>query len=173
VTESDAAARDEIGRIFDQYVFGFIQADLTREIWMATTAEEDRAAGRKHFGAGNVLCALGLVCYTEFLGSFVTGRANEPMKNFEAFLDRMGDCYKKAMAEDGHRLWEFFRNGMVHEYAVKRDCKVVMLRNGDSCGLGKADDGTYYFVAQRYFDDFMAAAKGLHQDLLKTPVLPK
>lgn len=123
MTEDKAQA--EIQAIFNDYVFGFIRIDLEREIWLAQNAESDAEAGRPYPGAGNVLCALGLVCYTEFLGSFITGKANDPMKNFEAFLGEMGECYRDAIKEDGHKVCEFYRNGLVHEYAVKKGCQVV------------------------------------------------
>ncbi len=125
---------------------------------------KDKEAGRPYPGAGNVLCALGLICYTEFLGSFITGKANDPLKNFEAFLGEMGECYRDAIKEDGHRVWNFYRNGLVHEYALSREVvKSRCLRNGDSCGLWKAADGGYFLVVQRYYDDFMSAANVLYE----------
>lgn len=48
-----------------------------------------------------------------------------------------------------------------------------MLRDGESCGLGKAANGGYYFVVQRYYEDFMGAATVLYERVLKDPHLPK
>jgi hypothetical protein len=76
----------EIKSIFEGYVFGFIKADIGREIYLARLADEDKVAGREFAGGGNVLAALGLTCYSEYLGSFLTGDKDEPMQNWQAWV---------------------------------------------------------------------------------------
>jgi hypothetical protein len=49
--------KDDVQRFFDEYVFGFIFGDIQREINLA----------RSRHTAGNLLSALGLLCYTEFM----------------------------------------------------------------------------------------------------------
>lgn len=163
----------QIDDIFNDYVFGFMAGDIEREIWLATQADADKASGRKYPGAGNVLAALGLTCYSEFLGSFITGTRNAPKDNWEAFVKKMGSCYQKLIATHGGRLWDAFRNGLAHEYAVKKDCTIVMLKNGGDCGIGIDDKGRYYFVVETYYQDFIAAARTLHKELQTAPVIPK
>jgi hypothetical protein len=53
----------ELDAFFDDYVYGFIAGDVQREI--------DRA--RSGLPAGNFLCALALLCYTEVLGGVQRG----------------------------------------------------------------------------------------------------
>jgi hypothetical protein len=48
-----------------------------------------------------------------------------------------------------------------------------MLKGEEDCGIGKAEDGTYWFVVERYFEDFMIAADRLYQELRKDPRLPR
>src|SRR2546428_4452653 len=130
----DASA--EVDQIFRDYVFGFIKSDIEREIWLATIAEHDEAHGRRLPGGGNILAALGLCCYTEFLGSFITGKKGQgtSKENFLAFFRRLGKCYEAfANVED---VYDTFRCGLAHEYAVKKDCTVAMRRGQEQCGVG-------------------------------------
>jgi hypothetical protein len=176
-----AAVSDEqaIRELFREAVFGFIFHDIEREIWLAQKTEHDKLHGiypGPHPGAGNVLAALGLLAYTEFLGSFITGNRNGMQENFKAFLSRMPPCYSAFDAHLGRDpqlkgVYHTFRNGMAHEYAVKRDCDVVMLRGRETCGIGQ-ENGRYYFVVEHYFDDFRVATNSIYQDLLRKPVLP-
>ncbi len=64
-----------------------------------------------------------------------------------------------------------FRNGLAHEYAVKRDCDGFMTRGRESCGIGE-ENGGYYFVVERYFDDLRIAVKALYEKLIDHPVIP-
>src|SRR5260370_5656455 len=165
-------SKDQIDDIFNNYVFGFIQTDIERETWLATQAGADEHAGRKYPGAGNVLAALGLTCYSEFLGSFITGKKYAPKDNWEAFVSKMDDCYKNLITSEGGHLWNAFRNGLAHEYTVKKDCKIVMLKGVESCGIGIDKQGNYFFVVERYYDDFIKAARTLHKELQTNPVIP-
>src|SRR2546428_7822641 len=72
--------------------------------------------------------------------------------NFEAFFDRLGPCYEQLAR--AHDVYEIFRCGMVHEYAVKRDCTIYMKTGSETCGVGVDTNGRYYFVVERYFEDF-------------------
>lgn len=164
--------KEAVRDIFENYVFGFIKGDIEREIWLAKNAQADEKAGRSYPGGGNVLAALGLCCYTEFLGSFITGRKGQgtSKKNFLAFFRRLGPCYEAfAKSED---VYDVFRCGLAHEYAVKKDCQVAMVKGREPCGVGKDPNGMYYFVVERYFEDFLAAASELYRQLQQRPVLP-
>jgi hypothetical protein len=113
----------------------------------------------------------GLLCYTEFLGSFITGKTKgSSRRNFEAFFDRLGPCY--ARFARAHDAYEILRCGMVHEYAVKRDCTIYMRNGSVACGIGIDDNERYYFVVERYFEDFKRAARELHAELQARPLLP-
>jgi hypothetical protein len=95
----------------------------------------------------------------------------ESKKNFVAFFKRLGPCYEEALKADKN-LWDTLRNGLAHEYAVKEDCTVYMLKGRESCGIGRDEDGAYYIVIERYFDDFMTAADKLYRELLENPRIP-
>ena len=75
----------EIDAFFNDYVYGFIAGDVQREI--------DRA--RSGLPAGNFLCALALLCYTEVLGGVQRGTLarGEGRANFEAFFAALGPAY--------------------------------------------------------------------------------
>ncbi|MFZ5391334.1 MAG: hypothetical protein ACOZAJ_03615 [Patescibacteria group bacterium] len=76
----------------------------------------------------NYLVALGLFCYTEFMGREVL-RFSQPNNkkinsnkynkiSFNLFLsDYMG--YKSLVKTYGNKLYDWFRNGVSHEYHIK------------------------------------------------------
>ncbi|MDQ6945449.1 MAG: hypothetical protein M3256_04070 [Actinomycetota bacterium] len=107
--------------IFEGYVFGFMQLDIGREIHLAklSTDEALKILG-PYVGGANVLAALGLTCYSEYLGSFITSKKNAPRENWEAFLTNMGKCYADLIKTEGPKLWDTYRNGLAHEFADKR-----------------------------------------------------
>lgn len=151
---------------FGTNVFTFIQADVSREIELAKMTSDCPACGTKA-GGGNFLAALGLLCWTEYVGSFVTGRYGwgQARRNFDAFFKRLGPEYEAFQRE--HDVYDIFRCGMAHEYAVKGPSKVAMRRGWEECGVGvDRHDGRYYVVVERYRDDFFAAARVLHSELL-------
>ena len=136
-----------------------------------------------HAGGGNYLAALGLLCYTEYLGAFKIARRGtdkdgrprrgQAEKNFVAFLMTMGQPYRDFEAEmraAGTRIYDVYRNGFAHEYGAKGACEVVLPGSAD-CGLAKERD-VYKFYVETYYDDFMTAAKSLPQELKVNPRMP-
>jgi hypothetical protein len=160
-------------QIFGEYVFGFIYSDIQREITLAKRKEGYLWQGPgpdQEPGGGNLLAALGLVCYTEFLGSFMTNHTKgSSRKNFEIFFSELGPCYQ-AFAK-AHPAYDLFRNGLVHEYLVKKACDIYMVVGDETCGVGEID-GRFYFVVERYFNDFKAAAQRIYEKLLRDPMIP-
>jgi hypothetical protein len=148
-------SRAEIQRFFDQYVFGFIGGDIRREVESAKSGQP----------AGNFLCALGLLCYTEVLGGVRrrTLADGESRRNFEAFFREMGPDYQ-ALLQKGLDVYKVFRCGMVHEYFVKGGATVAIV--GAQAGITEDPGGRYYFVVEPYLEDFLAAAQRLRNDLL-------
>lgn len=183
-TNPSPANRDVIRGIFEHAVFGFIQGDIEREIYHARRTEEAKARGENpgpHAGGGNYLAALGLLCYTEYLGAFRTGRRGtdeedkprrgQAEKNFRAFLHSMGEPYRDFETKIAPaRVYNVYRNGFAHEYGAKGPCDVIM-PGAAACGLQKRGD-VYEFILEQYFNDFMNAARALHQELLAEPHLP-
>ena len=148
---------------FREYVFKFILRDIEREIILA----------REGRGGGNFLAALGLLCYTEVLGGFVSGswERGTSKANFDVFFDRIGPEYvtfRQAILPDDP--YSLYRCGMVHEYAVKLPCQIAMLKGNETCGVWKgASCGIYYFSVEKYLEDFMKAARRLYEELMTEP----
>ncbi len=157
--------QQEIDDFFKEYVFKFMFSDIQREINLAQT------------GGGNFLAALGLLCYTEVLGkikqkNFPGGKVGSKA-NFNAFFNDIGPAYSSF--NQSVNVYDVFRCGMAHEYLVKRNCRIAMLKGSESCGIGQIHNGSYYFVVERYFEDFCVACKSLYSTLKAqpNPVLPK
>ncbi len=159
--KSREVTQQEVRDFFSKYVFGFMFSDIQREINLA----------RSGVGGGNFLAALGLLCYTEFMGAVQNCNEPTPRKEdkgkFDLFFDALGSQYdalnKKINAYD------IFRCGMAHEYFVKKSCTIAMLDKGAPCGIVRDPDGHYYFVVEKYFEDFRAACRRLYQRLMAAP----
>jgi hypothetical protein len=110
---------------FNYYVFGFMLRDVSREI----------AAAQQNEDAANFLCAIGLLAYTEALGGHVPGVKRGSRNRFEAFFRRLGAEYEAFL--EAHPAYDLFRNGLLHEYRVKKPATIVMLdRQGvATCGV--------------------------------------
>jgi hypothetical protein len=152
-------SHSKIDAFFLVYVFGFIATDIRREIHQAR-------AGKT---AGNFLCALGLLCYTEVLGGVKRGTLarGQGKANFDAFFSDLGQEYG-GLLSSGVNVYEIFRCGMAHEYLIKGGAVVKMLKNSEPAGIARVPGG-YYLCVERYFEDFLAAARRLHADLLADP----
>lgn len=164
--------KDAIEAVFNGFVFTAIETDIERELWLARNPQVGIEEGRPGGGGGNLLAALGLVSYTEFLGSFIKCIDQKPHKNFNDFLEYMGAPYKEFV--DSHKnsddVYDIYRNGLAHEYGPKRDSVIAMF--GDvPCGL-YVQDGKYVFVVERYFNDFKRAASKVYEERLSKPDLP-
>jgi len=157
-------SKQDVKNFFEKYVFGWMYSDIQREIDLARLGE----------GAGNFLCALGLLCYTEFMGGIVLGSFKIcPLKRrFDAFLELMGDDYK--FLNQTVNVYDVFRCGLAHEYFVKHNCEIAMLNNDETLGIGKKPTGEFYFVVERYFEDFSNACKQLYMQKMasQNPELP-
>jgi len=153
------AGKDIVDAFFVEYVYGFMFTDIEREIALA----------RLNLGGGNFLAALGLLCYTEYLGAVKRDNL-EPgssRQNFDAFFNTLGPEYAALGTE--MNVYGVFRCGMAHEYFVKKNCVIAMLKSSERCGLGRFQDGGLYFVVERYFEDFAAACKRLHEEIRGRP----
>jgi len=131
---------------FDQ-AKGFIYADIQREIDIAHTGKD----------AGNFLCAVALLCYTEFSGGILRRKfqRGEAGRNFNTFFDTLGPDYENFRKQ--HDVYSIFRCGLAHEYYVKRSCQIAMLKGDEQIGIGISPEGIYYFLVERYFEDFRRA----------------
>ncbi|MCA9325561.1 hypothetical protein KDA23_05885 [Candidatus Saccharibacteria bacterium] len=138
----------------------FIKADIEREIRLASLSEKKTyglAAKlfRLPYGGGNFMCAMGLMCYTEFFGKQL-GIKRGSRGNFDSFFAKLGKPYEELIAE--HKIYDIFRCGLAHEYLIKKPGTIYMF--GDvSPALGFTESGDTYFVVEQYYKDLMAAAE--------------
>jgi hypothetical protein len=157
----------EVERYFGEYILpprGFIYNDIKREIDLAYE-------GR---GGGNFLSALGLLCYTEFMGAiYLGGRSCTSKEYFTTFLRYMGTPYQQLL-DQGANIYKVFRCGMAHTY-FPQDCAIAMLDNGQPAGIVINNNGRYFFIVEKYFRDFMNACQQLYNQMVtreQTPWLP-
>ena len=141
--------REKIKKYFKEYIFGFIFNDIQ--------------SGIK--GKANFLTALGLLCYTEFMGGlmnggFAQGRATS---NFNTFFDFLGSKYKNFRSS--HNVYKIYRCGMAHEYFIKGNFTIYM--RGGSPGVAIGPDGRYLFFVENYFKDFKKACHKFYRQILK------
>ena len=143
----------------------FIYSDIQREINLAYATEEHHKKQLLkdligHTGGGNFLAALGLLAYTEFAGKLKYDCRNDRDKsaasqNFNRFFDDLGEEYRKF--RESHDVYGIFRCGLAHEYFVKESCIIAIIKGPESRGVGQGKNGQYYFVVERYFEDFKRA----------------
>ena len=166
----------ELKTFFDDYVFGYMCKDIQRELDLASSGKN----------AGNFLSALGLLCYTEFMGGIMRGthKPGNSGKNFNAFLNLMGAEYVKFTQTCD--VYKVFRCGLVHEYFSKQTCTIIMLNSSQkeiviqgnqqpaswmipdetielpvNVGIGQATNGNHYFIVEKYLEDFQKACRKL------------
>lgn len=153
----------------------FICSDIRREIALAYFSENNRK--RKFLekmgvnpGGGNFLAALGLLCYTEFAGKLrykVKKKGKDVASaNFNKFFDDLGPSYR-AFRNAGNNVYSVFRCGLTHEYYVKSNCDISMMKGQAKIGLGKRGNGRLWFNVEKYFKDFKRAF-----DRLETVLFP-
>ena len=124
--------REKIKKYFKEYIFGFIFNDIQ--------------SGIK--GKANFLTALGLLCYTEFMGGLMNGGFAQggATSNFNTFFDFLGSKYKNFRSS--HNVYKIYRCGMAHEYFIKGNFTIYM--RGGSPGVAIGPDGRYLFFVENY-----------------------
>jgi len=141
--------------VFDEYVFGFMRADINAAI----------------DGKANYLAALGLVSYTEVLGGLRTGKLgmkNSSAANFKAFLPYLGPEYEK-MEKYGIDIYDTVRCGLVHNYFIKGD-STIWLNASANYGIISSPDGPTDFLVDVYARDFFAGATRFRNEILEGKV---
>src|SRR5688572_25893761 len=162
----------------------FIFTDIERELQLARLDEKQqeqlRTLGIEHVGGGNLLAALGLLCYTEFAGKLRFGKkkkdgSDASGENFRLLFDELGADYKKLRKRLRTKrkldVYDVFRCGLVHEYHVKHACTVVMFSTAPGIGIRELPDDTFVFVVEDYCRDLRAAFPKVEEALIKRGVL--
>jgi hypothetical protein len=180
----------DISEFFKTYVIGWICEDIDREIrW----AKAGNPAGNALYAMG----LLAYTEFMAKLLPAQRRPSDGARLHFEAFFRELGSCYADLLDNQGMNVYDIFRCGLVHEYFVKGTCTVAMLnsspgnlevygayensqsppvRLGSSfipkplkCGLGIATNGSYYFIVEKYYEDFRSACEALLVELTTTP----
>ena len=128
----------------------FIGSDIQREINLAHNGK----------GAGNFLCALGLLCYTEFAGNITGDTSQSKIKRFNDFFRTLGAEYNDLI-ENSVDVYGKLRSDLVHCYSTS-GCVIYMLATGkDTKGVWTDEHGIFHMCIEKYFKDFMAAFEKL------------
>lgn len=157
---------NQVEHYFKEYVYGFMKTDIKREIELVRSGKS----------AGNFLCALGLLCYTEAMGFIIKGENSQNYERFNAFFEMMGQKYQQFLRKqpDKRYIYQIYRNKMAHVYFAT-DCDIFMLKDADISkyihakdlmGLGVLPNGKNYFCVEKYFLDFNRACKKLHNEIM-------
>jgi hypothetical protein len=138
----------------------FIKSDIEREIRLAELSENVfyRLASRVFKlprGGGNLMCALALLCYTEFLGKELSNFSGSK-RNFDSFFAKLGSQY--SLLSRKHNIYNIFRCGLAHEYWVKKSGTIYMFGDKDPA-LGFNKQGRFYFIVGQYYRDLMQAVE--------------
>ncbi len=141
-------------------------ADIGREIALADSTE--RVLGRVGLrlakipkGGGNFMAALALLSYTEYAGRLKNNDFSDgnSRKNFDSFFSDLGAGYRQLLAQ--LNVYRIFRCGLAHEFYVKKDC-IIAMRSNSVLNAGLGHDGQrYFFVVEKYQQDFTIAFRSL------------
>ena len=156
--------------LFQTQFYGRMVRDVAREIeWQREHPNEI---------AGNLLCALALVVYTEVLGRLAVEQldrryAKNNPSAFNVFLDRMGDgAYRmwRKQWEKKHApltIHDVLRNGLVHRYVpMNASTKFwFYFEESERFGLGEESSFALVMKIRPYYDDFVRAGDLLLEDL--------
>ncbi len=148
-------------------VKGFIYSDIEREIQLARASqnETDKIKLKKigiNPGGGNFVAALSLLCYTEFAGKILSNGKYSASQHFNDFFDLLGEEYKALRHK--HKVYDIFRCGLAHEYYVKKNCTIYMLKGDEEIGIFQDRNKHYHFIVETYFNHFRCAFDKLEEN---------
>lgn len=110
----------------------------------------------------NYLAAMGLVCWSEFLGREIAkARGSRLGNNRDCFVRFVAGYMKYDLGPRASEVYDAFRNGLAHEFAIKGNRTAVATRiytldpNERVPGIAFMPTERYFFV-EEYFRDFKA-----------------
>jgi hypothetical protein len=140
---------------------------------------------------GQVIAALALMAWTEFMGSLLPNPSkysNQQFKDFFMMLNSRYANFLQSQESQGKIIYNIFRCGLIHNLFIKGDCTIAIPNNKRpftvigppdeiiqrpvSIGIGEAQNGKYWFVLEKYYDDFKLAVQNL-LTYYRTPLTPK
>lgn len=151
----------EVEKFFRKYVLpprGLLYHDIKPQIDLARSGKA---------GSG-LLPALGLVSYTEFMGKVLLKNDGSYTKQFRSFFRLMGEEYAHLIDNKEIDVYAFFRSGLVQSY-LSGSCEIRMVDDNAAAGIILQPDGSYIFIIEKYFNDFLDACRKLQDDMLADP----
>lgn len=122
----------------------------------------------------NWVVALALVTYTEVFGHFLLPKGNNP-DCFNRFLSEWMKYPHLVDKNNPGDLYDRVRNGLVHEYLIKKSSSVINMGTGP-CGIeiikGRKGE-TVRLNLVTYYNDFMEAVKEYERKIKTDPLLQK
>ena len=137
----------------------------------------------------NYLTALGLLSYTEFIGSLMpqflsnlaaTNTMRGTKANFYKFYYRLGDSYSlfdRRLVEwlgDNNGVYTVYRGGLSHSYFIGGNLTIgttrlnlssVVAKTSNS-SMGFTQEGKLGFATEKYFDDFLNVSSFFRKKIL-------
>jgi hypothetical protein len=149
----------EFIKSFVQHVYGFMAHDIRREIGIGYLG-----------GGGNVLAAMGLLAFTEFMGWIIAHTPPDLAEKrkwkegqlFNAFYERLPPCYQSLPID----VYGQFRSKLLHNYAIEDGFDIDMPGMNATCGIYQdATTHRWHFVVELYFRDILRTADALYEQL--------
>src|SRR5262249_41732690 len=113
-----------------------------------------------------------MVCWSEFVGREIAKSRGRRLKNFACFELFVTEYMRYDLAGQGQQVYDTFRNGLAHEFAIKGNETAVATRiyalDPDERVPGLAYDlgrQRHFFFVEEYLRDFEA---GLGRWLIET-----
>jgi len=151
----------DVEHFFKKYILsprGIIYRDIKQQIDLAHTGKT---------GSG-LLVALGLLSYTEFMGRILLKNDGSYTKQFRSFFRLLGEDYAAMIDNKEIDVYAFFRSGLVQSY-LSGDCEIRMTDENAAAGVILQPDGSFVFIVEKYFTDFLNACRKLRDDMLSDP----
>ena len=114
----------------------------------------------------NYLAALGMVCWSEFIGRQIAKVRRKRLKNFACFELFVSEYMRYDLGGQGQKVYDTFRNGLAHEFAIKGNETAVATRiyalDPQERVPGLAYDPQrerHFFFVEEYLRDFEAGLR--------------
>jgi hypothetical protein len=151
----------EVEQFFKKYVLpprGLIYQDIKQQIDLSRSAKT----------VNGLLVTLGLISYTEFMGKILLKNDGSYTKQFRSFFRLMGEEYARLIDNKEIDIYAFFRSGLLQSY-LSGNCEIRMSDEHAAAGIILQDDGSFVFIVEKYFEDFLDACRKLQDDMLADP----
>jgi hypothetical protein len=178
--------------IIDEYVLGIACQDF--EFYIKTMKKRIplnrlmRKLGlgrfvRKGVRRGQVLGALSLMAWTEYMGGLLPDAPKGDGQKFNEFFRKLGPKYEEFANQHNNVYWRF-RCGLVHDLFIRQNCVIAVPDSDDpliipgppdveierprDVGIGYIWDNDHYFIIlETYFKHFKQAAIDLRDHYLE------